>query len=77
MSGFRATGIWPLNLQALQTRIGPTEGFTAENVEEEQRGEIFEEGMPNPGAGVTHYYGTEEEDGLQELEEESVAEPES
>ena len=43
MSGFRATGIWPLNPQALQTRTGPSEGFTAENEEEEQRGEIFEE----------------------------------
>ena len=77
MSGFRATRIWPLNPQALQTRIGPTEGFTAENAEEEQRSEIFEERMANLGAGVTYYYGTKEEDGLQELEEESEAELES
>ena len=77
MSGFRATGMWPLNPQALQTRTSPSEGFTAKNVEEEQRDEIFEEGMPNPGVGVSHYYGTEEEDGLQEFEEESEAKPKS
>ena len=77
MSGFRATWIWPLNPQALQIRTGPSEGFAVENTKEEQRGEIFEEGMPNPRAGVTHYYGTKEDNGLQELEEESEAEPES
>ena len=77
MSGFRAIRIWPLNPQALQTRTGPSEGFTVENVEKEQRDEIFEEGMSNPGAGVIHYYSTEKEDRLQELEEESKAELES
>ena len=76
MSGFRATGIWPLNPQALQTRTSPSEGFTAENEEEEQRAEIFEEGMPNPGGGGLHYYGTEEEKGLQEVEEGSAPEAE-
>ena len=69
--------MWPLNPQALQIRTGPNKGFTAKNEEEEQRDEIFEERMPNPRAGVIHYYSTEEEEGLQELEEESAPEPES
>ena len=72
MSGFRTIGIWPLNPQALQTRTSPSEGFTAENEEKEQRDEIFEEGMPNPGGGALHYYSTEEEEGLQEVEEGSA-----
>ena len=75
MSGFRAIGISPLNPQTMQTRSGPSEAFIAEVLEDEQRNEIFEERMPNHEGGLTHYYGSEEEDGLQELEEESEEEP--
>ena len=51
-------------LQAMQTRIGPSEAFIAVVSEEEQNDEIFEERLSNPRAGVSVYYGSVDEDGL-------------
>ena len=60
-SGFRATGIWPLNPQALELRTGPSTTFEEDVENQEQREEILEEGIPPADMTNTHYYGTEED----------------
>ena len=80
-SGFRVTGIWPLNPLAMQHRTGPSEPFQAEFSENDERDQILQEGLPTPREGLLHYYGcpSEEEEDLgreeqdvrtQDLEEE-------
>ena len=58
----------------MQIRIGPSEAFTHVVSENEQRDEIFDKGMLNPKVGVIDYYGSEDEDGMQKLEEENQQE---
>ena len=59
--GFRGAGIWPLNLEAMKLKMGPSQGFkrpTATEVhrEEEQMNDIMEEGLPPTPTHATHFY---------------------
>ena len=69
-SGFRAIGIWPFNLQAMLPRTSPSESFRTEISEEQQSEEILEEGLPMVEGGITHYYGSAEEEEWEQEEEE-------
>ena len=57
--GFRGAGIWPLNLEAMKLKMGPSEGFkrstaTEVHCEEEQMNDIMEEGLPPAPTHATH-----------------------
>ena len=67
-SGFRATGIWSFNPQAIIGRTRPSEAFRPHFSKEEERKRILEEGLPMVNNGGTHYYGSQEEEGEQEKE---------
>ena len=58
---FRRAGIWPLNLEAMKLKMGPSQGFqrptTAEvHCEEEQMNDIMEEGLPPTPIHALHSY---------------------
>ena len=68
---FRGIGIWPLNLEAMQNKMGPSEQFLPQSVaedrvEEDLNQEIIEEGIPPSSPNAIHYYvnSMEDEDGL-------------
>ena len=61
-SGFRATGIWCFNPTTMVSRTSKSEPFKADVLEDEQRNEILQEGLPTVEGGVTHYYGSIEEE---------------
>ena len=79
-AGFRGTRIWPINLEAMNSKMGPSESFlprssakVAQDVEIEA--EIIEEGLPPPSANPTHFYvDNEEVDHQEEHQEESSQE---
>ena len=69
--GFRGNGIWPINLEAMNSKMGPSESFlprssaeVAQDVEIEA--EIIEEGLPPPPTNPTHFYVDNEEEEHQE-----------
>ena len=75
LSGFKSTRIWPLNPLAMIERIGPSESFSHDNDEEQERATILDEDFPEAADGACQYYGTEvdidadqERDNLQETE---------
>ena len=58
---FKGTRIWPLNLEAMKNKMGPSEGFVPQclaevRFEKELNEEIIEEGIPPPSPNTTHYY---------------------
>ena len=73
-AGFRGSGIWPLNFQAMQSKMGPSRGFvpiTPADVaqEDEDIAEMMEEGLPSPSSNPIHFYmDNENVDDLQEEE---------
>ena len=58
-SGFRGTGIWPLNLAAMTQNTTPSEAFIDETQDTIAREAIFEEGIPTAEGDCIHYYGSE------------------
>ena len=59
--GFRGARIWPLNLEAMKLKMGPSQGFqiptaTEVHCEEEQMNDIMEEGLPPIPTHATHFY---------------------
>ena len=76
--GFRGTGIWPINLEAMNSKMGPSESFlprssaeVAQDVEIEA--EIIEEGLPPPPTNPTHFYVDNEEEEHQEEHQEELS----
>ena len=60
-AGFRGIGIWPLNFEAMKSKMGPSERFlprnAAEVAQEEQKvTQIMEEGLPPPPSNPTHFH---------------------
>ena len=58
---FKKTRIWPLNFEAMKSKMGPSEGFVSQclskvRFEEELNKEIMEEAIPRPSPNATHYY---------------------
>ena len=56
-NGFKACGIWPLNFDAMEGKMGPAQVFTEEFSLEVQVEEILEHGgLPTRAEGSTHYF---------------------
>ena len=76
--GFKGTRIWPLNFEAMKSKVDPSEGFVPQcivdiRLEEELNEAIIEEGIPPPSPNATHYYvDSGEENGIGD--DEDVAE---
>ena len=72
--GFRASEIYPLNLSAMQSNVGPSKGFLprtlAEVVQEDEKVvEIMEEGIPPPRPNPTHFFvEAETDDGAEDVD---------
>ena len=73
-AGFKGTRIWPLNFQAMQSKMGPSESFlhrsSIEVAQEEQVvAEILGEGILPPPSNPTHFYvdNEDEDDMIEEL----------
>ena len=62
MAGFRAIGIWPLNLKRLQTKMGPSKPFYPIPSCKIIVSEIMDEDLPSGEDGALHYYVEEEGD---------------
>ena len=71
MAGFRATGIWPLNLERMQTKMGPSKPFYPIPSCKVIVSEIMDEDLPRGEDGALHYYIEEEGD----MSGESLADP--
>ena len=74
--GFRGSGIWPLNMEAVNSKMGPNEGFvpltpTEVARDKEEVAEIIEEGIPFPPSNATHFFVNNEEE---EVGEEDIVE---
>ena len=59
--GFKGSEIWPLNLEAMKSKMGPREGFIPNSAaearfEEELNEEIMGEDIAPPSPHATHYY---------------------
>ena len=59
--GFKGSGIWPLNLEAMKSKMGPSERSVHHSAvearfEEELNEEIMEEDISPPSPHATHYY---------------------
>ena len=77
-SGFRGSGIWPLNPQAMSLKkIGPSESFRFQEEDIQAREEIFEKGIPESVEDVVHYYGSEDDLEEDQLHEEELEQGES
>ena len=60
--GFRATGIWPLNLDKMEAKVGPSKPYNSlpsENVIVE---DIMEEDIPSEETNGKHYYVEDDDD---------------
>ena len=57
-NGFKACGIWPLNYEAMNGKMGPSQVYPSEVALEVQVEEILEQGgLPSSAEeGATHYY---------------------
>ena len=66
LNGFRAIGIWPLNLEAMIAKTSPSEAFKADFYEQHERDQIFEKGLPMVNNDNIYYYNSKEEEGEQE-----------
>ena len=60
-AGFKGTEIWPLNLEAMKSKMGPSEGFVPHSAaearfEEELNEEIMGEDIVPPSQHATYYY---------------------
>ena len=62
MAGFRTTGIWPLNLERMQTKMGPSKPFYPILSCKVIVSEIMDEDLPRGEDGALHYYAEEEGD---------------
>ena len=70
-SGFRGSGIWPLNPQAMSPeKIGPSESFRFQEEDIQAREKIFERGIPENVEDVVHYYGSGDDSEEDQLHEE-------
>ena len=74
-AGFKRSGIWPLNLEAMKSKMGPSEGFVPHSAVEirfeELNEEIMGEDIAPPSPHATHYYvDSVEEDVLGDGEDE-------
>ena len=66
-AGFRGSEIWPLNFQAMQSKMGPSKGFVP--ITPADVAEMLEEGLPSPPSNPIHFYvDNEDVDDLQEEE---------
>ena len=59
--GFRGSGIWPLNFEAMKNQMGPSKQFIPPSdaeirIDEELHQDIMEEDIPLPSSNVIHYY---------------------
>ena len=78
---FRGSSMWPLNLEAMQGKMGPSKTFLSRSAakvaqEEKDMAQIIEEGLPSPLSNPTHFY-VENEDESDLVEELSQEEPPS
>ena len=60
-SGFRGARIWPLNLEAMRGKMGPSEVFKRQTpaevlCEEQEMNEIMDQGLPLPPTNPTHFF---------------------
>ena len=62
MVGFRATGIWPLNLERMQTKMGPSKSFYPIPSCKVIVSEIMDEDLPRGEDGALYYYVEKEGD---------------
>ena len=75
-AGFQTSGIWPLNLEAMKSKMDPSEGFVLHSTTEvrfkdELNEEIMGEDIAPPSPHATHYYlDSVEEDVLGDDEDE-------
>ena len=58
---FKGSGIWPLNLEAMKSKMGPSEGFVPHSAaearfEEELNEEIMGEDIASLSPYATYYY---------------------
>ena len=72
MAGFRATGIWPLNLERMQTKMEPSKPFYPIPSCKVIVSEIMDEDLQRDEDGALHYY--VEDEGV--MNGESLADPE-
>ena len=56
VAGFRATGIWPLNLERMEAKVGPSRSFQSTPSCKLIVEEIMEEDLPSVEDDVLHYY---------------------
>ena len=54
---FRGCGIWPLNFEAMQSKIKPSKAFESQSSNQEDIliQEIWKEGLPTPQEGAIHF----------------------
>ena len=64
-AGFRGCGIWPLNFQAMQSKMKPSKAFESQSSNQEDIliQEIWEEGLSTPQEGIVHYFVDHESSG--------------
>ena len=64
---FQGCGIWPLNFEAMKSKMGPSKGFHKHTSNESQDDifiqEIWEEDLPTPQVGALHYFVDQESSG--------------
>ena len=61
LSGFRATGIWSLKLEAMTLKATPNEAFVNQEEDKEQKKQILKEDIFDCKEGIVHFYGSQEE----------------
>ena len=59
--GFRATGIWPLNLEKMQHHMGPSRTIHSRPSEKLMEYEIMEDDLPEGAENARHFYIEKEE----------------
>ena len=60
VASFRATGIWPLNLERIEAKMGPSKPFYSIPSRKVLVEEIMEENLPREKVDVLYYYVEEE-----------------
>ena len=64
---FQGCGIWPLNFEAMKSKMGSNKGFHMHTSNESQDDilirEMWKEGLPNPQVGALHYFVDHESSG--------------